>query len=666
MYTVLRSFALAAVAAAAVLTFTLLMRPAAALTVFETGTSAVGTPLAMQADLSISGTTLTMVVMNLSPASRLTADDVLSSVYFDIVKDGVRPSLTYESAEGLVWQVRAGASDRRINYTPPRVPGGPAYDVVTDPLLHVPSDLRGLEKGDRTWQFRPMDPTGAPLLGFGLGTVANSLFNPPGGPNNGFDPSIVGPPGAGLIAFGIVPGGDIEPVGATMQDQHLVFDKAVFRFTSPDLVRYSEADIVPEVTFGFGTGPSAFFLPEPNASGMAGIALGGMLGIALIRRRRRWLSAITEAEFDDERSGTSMAVELAHSEWGAGPPLVILHGLFGSRRNWATVAHRLAEGRRVLAADLRNHGDSPWDELHDYPSLADDVATLVEDVEAGPAAVLGHSMGGKAAMMLALSRPDLVERLVVVDIAPARSAATPVELVRALRSVPLERFSRRADVKDALAADIPDPAIRAFLTLNLATRPEGLAWTVNLDAIERNFESIVDFPEVPRGQVYAGPVLFVWAAARPTFSRGIEMRSSGSSSEPPSRSSTGPVIGCTPTPPTTFWPPSVASCPRPADPAPAFLRMNLHCRHIQRRIRLGRPARAVASVGSEIVSRSDAARSSRPKAAKAWSRRSMLRAAAENAGRGDLASISGISTRTNTGGSAIDAAVTVDAALAGG
>jgi esterase len=519
MYDILRSctrsFALAAMAGAAVLTATLVMRPAAALTIFETGTSAVGTPLAVQADLSISGTTLTLVVSNFSPASKLAADDVLSSIYFDVVKDGMRPALTYESAEGLVWQVRSGAPDRRINYTPPRVPGGPSYQPVTDPLLHLPSDLRGLEDGDRTWQLRAMDPTAAPQLGFGIGTVANSLFNPPGGPNNGFDPGIVGPPGPGFIAFGIVPGGDIEPVGAPMRDQYLVFDRAVFRFTSPDLARFSDADIVPEVTFGFGTGPSTVLLPEPDAAALAGLAVGGLLGIALIRRRRRWLSAITEAEFDDERSGISMAVELAHSEWGAGPPLVILHGLFGSRRNWATVAHRLAEGRRVLAADLRNHGDSPWDELHDYPSLADDVATLVEDVEAGPAAVLGHSMGGKAAMMLALSRPDLVERLVVVDIAPARSAATPVELVRALRSVPLERFSRRADVKDALAADIPDPAIRAFLTLNLATRPEGLAWTVNLDAIERNFESIVDFPEVPRGQVYAGPVLFVVGGRSP-------------------------------------------------------------------------------------------------------------------------------------------------------
>jgi esterase len=202
-------------------------------------------------------------------------------------------------------------------------------------------------------------------------------------------------------------------------------------------------------------------------------------------------------------------VELATSESGAGSPLVILHGLFGSKRNWASVAHRLAAAHRVISVDLRNHGESPWDERHDYPALAADVAAVIERFVGGPAAVLGHSMGGKAAMVLALARPELVERLIVADIAPVRSTATPIEYVRALRALPLAAFSQRLDVKEALAPAIPDPLVRGFLTLNLASGPEGLAWTVNLEAIERNFDAILGFPEVPAERPFPKPTMFL-------------------------------------------------------------------------------------------------------------------------------------------------------------
>ncbi len=202
-------------------------------------------------------------------------------------------------------------------------------------------------------------------------------------------------------------------------------------------------------------------------------------------------------------------IELAISESGAGSPLVILHGLFGSKRNWASVANRLAATHRVIAVDLRNHGESPWDARHDYPALAGDVAGVIDRCVGGPAAVLGHSMGGKAAMVLALARPDLIERLVVVDIAPVRSTATPIEYVRAMRALPLAAFSQRLDVKEALAPAIPDPLVRGFLTLNLGSGPAGLTWTVNLEAIEHNFDMILGFPDVPAGWSFAKPALFL-------------------------------------------------------------------------------------------------------------------------------------------------------------
>lgn len=200
---------------------------------------------------------------------------------------------------------------------------------------------------------------------------------------------------------------------------------------------------------------------------------------------------------------------------GHGPPLVILHGLFGSKRNWATVAHRLASDRRVIVPDLRNHGESPWHSRHDYPALADDVAALIEQRIGSPAAVVGHSMGGKAAMVLALNRPDLVSRLAVVDIAPVRSTGTPIDYVRAMQAVPLAADTKRLDVKEALAAVIPDPMIRGFLALNLVSGPTGLAWAVNLDALEAHFPDILGFPEIPAGRDFSGPTLFLVGGRSP-------------------------------------------------------------------------------------------------------------------------------------------------------
>jgi esterase len=204
-----------------------------------------------------------------------------------------------------------------------------------------------------------------------------------------------------------------------------------------------------------------------------------------------------------------MTVELVFDERGAGPPLVVLHGLFGAKRNWATIAKALAPHHRVLTVDLRNHGASPWDAVHDYPALAGDVARFIHTHVGGPAAVLGHSMGGKAAMVLALEEPGLVERLVVVDIPPAASRTSLIDALRAMQQVPLAACTRRGEVDAALAESIADPAVRAFLVQNVTAGPNGLAWAVNLDAIAHNFPAIVGFPDVPAGRTFSGPTLFV-------------------------------------------------------------------------------------------------------------------------------------------------------------
>ncbi len=212
-----------------------------------------------------------------------------------------------------------------------------------------------------------------------------------------------------------------------------------------------------------------------------------------------------------------MAIDLSFTATGDGAPLIVMHGLFGSKRNWSSIAKRLAREHRVLTVDLRNHGDSPWGDDHTYPAMAEDVARLIEREVGGPAQVVGHSMGGKTAMTLALTRPDLVERLAVVDIAPAPSGGTLIDYVHTMQALDLSQFDRRGQVEAALAAEIPDPAIRAFLAHNVRITEDGaLEWQLNLRAIEKNFEEILNFPDMDSDLAFDRRTLFM-AGARSDY-----------------------------------------------------------------------------------------------------------------------------------------------------
>jgi esterase len=208
-------------------------------------------------------------------------------------------------------------------------------------------------------------------------------------------------------------------------------------------------------------------------------------------------------------------LDLAFTEIGSGRPIVILPGLFGSKRNWTSIARQLAEHHRVFTLDLRNHGESPWDSLHDYPSMAGDVATFLEAHTIPAATVLGHSMGGKVAMTLALTQPELVAKLIVVDIAPAPSTANTRQVLQAMLDVPLHTVTTRSQVKEAMAEAVPSSGVRDFLALNLASGPTGLHWDINLEALDRNFEDILGFPRFPAGAVYPNPTLFIGGGRSP-------------------------------------------------------------------------------------------------------------------------------------------------------
>lgn len=199
-----------------------------------------------------------------------------------------------------------------------------------------------------------------------------------------------------------------------------------------------------------------------------------------------------------------------HGAQGDAPPLLIAHGLFGSARNWNAIARRLSTGREVVAVDMRNHGDSPRDPVHTYPAMAADLAEVIAAI-GGRADVLGHSMGGKAAMALALSMPERVDRLVVADIAPVAYAHDQMGYVRAMEALDLSCVARRADADAQLARSVPEPGVRAFLIQSLAVAPEGARWKLNLAALADQMPEIMRFPDL--GRRFEGPALFVTGGA---------------------------------------------------------------------------------------------------------------------------------------------------------
>lgn len=188
------------------------------------------------------------------------------------------------------------------------------------------------------------------------------------------------------------------------------------------------------------------------------------------------------------------------------PKLLIAHGLFGSARNWGAIAKRLSDSREVISVDMRNHGESPWADTHSYSDLAADLAEVVHS-EGGALDILGHSMGGKAAMMLALTDPALVGRLLVADIAPVAYAHSQNHLISAMRALDLTQLDSRGAADTALAGAVSDPSVRAFLLQSLDLRSEPPRWRLNLDVLEREMSKITGWPEVA-GQ-FAGPVLFL-------------------------------------------------------------------------------------------------------------------------------------------------------------
>ena len=213
-----------------------------------------------------------------------------------------------------------------------------------------------------------------------------------------------------------------------------------------------------------------------------------------------------------------MSAALAHieqpaQEAEAAPPLLIAHGLFGSARNFNSLARRFATDRRVVMVDMRNHGGSPWDDDCSYAAMAGDLGGAVRELCGGRAAVLGHSMGGKAAMALALTEPGLVSSLIVADIAPVAYAHSHEGYIAAMQGVDLSRVTRRGEADPMLAEAVPEAALRAFLLQNLVIEGGVARWRLNLDALARGMGALTAWPDDLARRRFDGPALFLRGGA---------------------------------------------------------------------------------------------------------------------------------------------------------
>ena len=178
-----------------------------------------------------------------------------------------------------------------------------------------------------------------------------------------------------------------------------------------------------------------------------------------------------------------------------GPLVAFCHGLFGQGKNWTTIAKGLAADHRVLLIDMPNHGRSPWRDHFDYVDAADQVAELFSADD--PVSLVGHSMGGKAAMVLALRHPALVERLCVVDVSPVayQTMSEFSGYIQALQGIDLGHIERRSDADDALVDAVPNRTVRSFLLQNLHQDEGVWSWRPNLSVLGRDLAVLGGWPD---------------------------------------------------------------------------------------------------------------------------------------------------------------------------
>ncbi len=204
-----------------------------------------------------------------------------------------------------------------------------------------------------------------------------------------------------------------------------------------------------------------------------------------------------------------MPIKLNYQIYGEGKPVIILHGLFGSSRNWTSIAKKLSANFRIINVDLRNHGDSDHADTMTYSEMTEDIYQLLNECGLEQASLIGHSMGGKVAMAFALNHQIVIKNLIVLDIAPVSYRREYMHLIEALLRLPVDEIKNRKQADEYLIADIPETSLRQFLLQNLVHDGNGFRWRINLGVIKTSLEYITGFPEAESGTIHNGPVLFL-------------------------------------------------------------------------------------------------------------------------------------------------------------
>ena len=204
-----------------------------------------------------------------------------------------------------------------------------------------------------------------------------------------------------------------------------------------------------------------------------------------------------------------MTVVLHYQSYGQGQPVVILHGMFGSSRNWSVFARKLARHYLVLTVDLRNHGQSGHAETMSYAEMAGDIRQFLADRGFEQASLIGHSMGGKVAMTFALMYPSMLGKLAVLDIAPVGYRTEFHTLLDSMAALPLQELNSRRQADELLGSTITDRQLRQFLLQNLVQDAAGFRWRINLAALRDGLPDVSGFPTFPAGSRHTGPTLFL-------------------------------------------------------------------------------------------------------------------------------------------------------------
>ncbi len=180
-------------------------------------------------------------------------------------------------------------------------------------------------------------------------------------------------------------------------------------------------------------------------------------------------------------------MQLHYQTQGQGQPLILVHGLFGSSNNWGTIAKHFSNNFQVISVDLRNHGKSPHNESQSFADMAEDLAKLCNALNLDTVHLIGHSLGGKAAMQFAAQYPHRLNKLIIVDMALRAYADQHSHLIDAMMNVNLSTTQSRSEIDKALSNSINNTMVRQFLLMNLIKSDDGLQWRINLPAIKVNY-----------------------------------------------------------------------------------------------------------------------------------------------------------------------------------